>query len=121
MSAFEGGHRLHDQYPYHTRHGKRNQKGILKSFTGRKYGDHQVDQSYNLYPSSTVTSPNLHMQVDHLHETLDDANCTMSENERLLSNYQTRNVRQSMELEEVSCINTVANESLSCKNLGAVA
>ena len=48
------------------------------------------------------------MQVDHLHETLDDANCTMSENERLLSNYRTTNVRQSMELEEVSCINTVA-------------
>ena len=46
---------------------------------------------------------NLHeFQIDHLHDTLDDANSTMSENEKLFSDYRTTNIRQSMEIEDVS-------------------
>lgn len=41
------------------------------------------------------------MQVDDLHHTLDDANYTMSENEKLLSDYRTTNMKRSMELDEV--------------------
>ena len=44
MSAYEG---VHDQDPRHTRYGQNNQKGILKSCTRQKYGDHEVIE--NLY------------------------------------------------------------------------
>ena len=44
------------------------------------------------------------LQVDDLHDTLDDANYTMSENEKLLSDYRTTNLKRSMELDEVSLL-----------------
>lgn len=40
--------------------------------------------------------------MQDLHDTLDDANYTMSENERLLSDYQSTNARQALGLDEVS-------------------
>lgn len=42
------------------------------------------------------------MQVGDLHDTLDDTNYTMSENEKLLSDYRSSSIRRSMELDEVS-------------------
>ena len=39
----------------------------------------------------------------------------MSENEKLLSNYRTTNIRQSMELDEVSCISILIISEFSIK------
>ena len=47
-SEYERGRRLHDQDPYDAKHGRGTRKGILKSFTGRKYGGQQVIQNLPL-------------------------------------------------------------------------